>query len=446
MEDSSHDIINAQKSRDFAVDVLVKHEKSNESLRAVLRVSESNSRLSRNILSTARYLSLNVMRFLNTIDFILSRSSKRLDVNTLPPDIRQKLRLAIFEMRWDSTPLQDVVKDYFHEEIDYLGVLREARDFDLLKNTLRMQTSNKYSIQFSHPTFLIDTLLKHLGEPETIALLERNNLSPSQYIRVNNLKPNQQDLSEVLQSDGIFLDKVPNEDCIFFLKKGFSKLLKSKYYRESHVIIQDYASILAARCLNAKPGDTVWDVCAAPGMKTHVLEEMLQHQGRLVASDISPQRLNASILRSKKLGSRITQWIRCDATHPCLRDVDKILIDAPCTSTGKIWSHPSYKWRLNRNFLFGMMAIQNKILEGIVEAYQNLPNTEIVYSTCSLLPHEGESQIDSLLARNLIEMVNLPNFGSLGYTDFKCSEYVRRLFPHRHETDGFFIAKFKVKH
>jgi 16S rRNA (cytosine967-C5)-methyltransferase len=68
-----------------------------------------------------------------------------------------------------------------------------------------------------------------------------------------------------------------------------------------------------------------------------------------------------------------------------------------------------------------------------------------VYSTCSILPHEGESQIDSALSRHNIELLEPIVTGSPGYPGFKCSSMVRRLFPHLHGCNGFFIARMRIK-
>jgi 16S rRNA (cytosine967-C5)-methyltransferase len=91
-----------------------------------------------------------------------------------------------------------------------------------------------------------------------------------------------------------------------------------------------------------------------------------------------------------------------------------------------------------------IMSIQNKILDGILGAYSDRSGTEVVFATCSLLPHEGESQIDSALTRHPIELMEIPFEGSPGYSGFECSDKVTRLFPHRDNSNGFFIAKMRI--
>ncbi len=445
MDHSKYELRSIRKARKYAVDVLVKHQESDISLRAVLRRFEMEFSLKRDLSSKITYLTMNTMRFLNTIDFILSRSSRRLDINRLPPHIQQRLRLAVFEIRWATVQVDDVLSDYFSSRSKYEQILRKAKKINLEVVTRKMPSDNRISIIYSHPTFLVEILRKHLGNEDAIDLLRRNNQPPQRYIRINRLK-NHND--EILENSpvGVILQELPRNEDIFRLKEGLPKLLASELYKKSMILVQDYASVMAAKALQVKPGDTVWDACAAPGMKTQVMEEMLQGEGRIIATDISPRRIKTARKRSQDYGFKNTEWVLSDASNPCVLVADKILIDAPCTSTGMIWSHPYYKWRLNKHVLFSIMAIQNKILEGIINAYQDSPETEILYSTCSVLPHEGESQIDSLLDRDMIELLEVSNLGNNGYRGFKCSQRVRRMFPHKNETDGFFMAKFRVKH
>ena len=148
--------------------------------------------------------------------------------------------------------------------------------------------------------------------------------------------------------------------------------------------------------------------------------------------------------RLKSWGCSSAVWLLADAIECPITGADKILIDAPCTSTGMLQSHPSYKWRLNKRWLFSLMTIQSKLLEAIIQSYSDYPQTEIVYSTCSILPHEGESQIDSILERFHIELLDIEAIPGQGYSGFRCSKKVRRFFPHIHNTNGFFVAKFRI--
>ncbi|MCE7746735.1 MAG: hypothetical protein GPJ52_16530, partial [Candidatus Heimdallarchaeota archaeon] len=171
---------------------------------------------------------------------------------------------------------------------------------------------------------------------------------------------------------------------------------------------------------------------------------LMKSKGHLLANDLSYNRLKSTQQRFQSIGVNNIDWINSDSTNTPITKANKILIDAPCTSTGIIQSHPSYKWRLNKKWLFSIMTIQNKILEGILSRYSDRPGTEIVYATCSVLPHEGENQIDSLLERYDIELLDGPKQGLSGYANYKCTQKVKRFFPHIHKTNGFFISRFRI--
>jgi 16S rRNA (cytosine967-C5)-methyltransferase len=210
------------------------------------------------------------------------------------------------------------------------------------------------------------------------------------------------------------------------------------------VLVQDKGSVAVAYALDPRPGMKVWDACAAPGMKTQLLWELMEREGVLHATDINSVRLESAKKRAARLGYDEALFSEADAVEAPIEGADLILIDAPCTSTGMLRSHPSYKWRLNKKTMFSLMSIQNKILDGVLAAYADKPGTEIVYATCSLLPHEGESQIDSAMTRHSFDLLQIPLEGSEGYSGFECSDKVLRLFPHRHNSNGFFIAKLRI--
>jgi 16S rRNA (cytosine967-C5)-methyltransferase len=272
--------------------------------------------------------------------------------------------------------------------------------------------------------------------------MKANNEPSAHYLRFNWFKRSELDVVDRLRGQGLGLEKDADVEGLFRVGRNARLVVGSEYFRNGAVILQDKASVIAARILNARPGETVWDACAAPGMKTQLLWESMRGDGHLIATDMSLHRLRTAIRRAGFMGGESIEWLQTDASRSPVKNADKILIDAPCTSTGTLRRSPFFKWRLNKATLLTLMSIQNKILDGIVSAYSDRPGTEMVYATCSLLPHEGESQIDSLMSRFDIKLLDAGKLGSRGYPGFRCSTAVRRLFPHLHDTNGFFICRF----
>ncbi|MHA1929622.1 MAG: transcription antitermination factor NusB [Candidatus Thorarchaeota archaeon] len=438
---SSDDSTNAL-ARKESLNILVNFEKSHQSLRSFLREYLDQSALPRDVIGRIQSLALGVIRYRNTIDFILHRCSPYKILDRLSRIETNQLRLAIFEGRWFKTPIQ-FLRPLFVKKTS-LGLLEKGIVFDLHARTASMNKSNKYSILYSHPTFLVDTLIDKLGDSETISLLKANNAPDFSYVRVNKFHQNPDVVISALKEAGVLLKQDIDIPFLFLVQDGLRTLIDSPSFRSGDIFIQDKASVLTVTTLNPMPGDIVWDACAAPGMKTHLIWELMNGKGKLVASDASYQRLRNAQQRFKDYNLSEIEWTHIDSSKTSILGAKKILIDAPCTSTGMLRSHPSFKWRLNKNWLFSIMTIQNKILDGILSRYSDSPGTEIVYSTCSFLPHEGENQIDSVLERFNVELLDGSKIGQNGYSDFKCSDKVRRLFPHLHGTDGFFVAHLRV--
>ncbi|MFX1482839.1 MAG: RsmB/NOP family class I SAM-dependent RNA methyltransferase [Promethearchaeota archaeon] len=314
--------------------------------------------------------------------------------------------------------------------------------FDLDDATARLPLANRLSLKYSHPTFLVETLLDNLPLDSSTNLLKTSNQTRTYYIRPNTLLGSTNSVIEsIVDVRAETDDSLPK---VFRVVEGIDSVIRSQAYRDGQVIIQDKGSILIVDALDPKPGQIIWDTCAAPGMKTQLIAERMRGSGRIIATDVYKDRVKAGKKLSKIFNASQIEWAQADAAKPVIHTAEKILIDAPCTSTGSLQSYPSFKWRLNKESLFALMTVQNKILDAILTDYSDKPGTEIVFSTCSLLPHEGESQIDSIMKRYTIRLLTPFEYGDPGYPGFDCSKMVRRLFPHKHDCGGFFVAKFKV--
>ncbi len=431
-----------QSARSDVVELLVEHEKSASSMKAILRDMQIASIDSPDSLIHIQALALSVVRFKNTIDFILSRSLMKSKLQDLSIRHRNILRAAVFEGKWLHSDFTDILSLYPEIQTNFESELKRAIEISLDDVIESMPITNRLSLKYSHPTFLVKTLLDNLPLDDTVQLLKTNNQKRTYYVRPNRLYDNSESVLESLESVQFERDSDVPE--IFRVVGDVDSIVGSKLFKDGLVLIQDKASVITVNALDPQPGQKIWDACAAPGMKTQLIAEKLLGQGQIIATDVYEDRVKTGAELSKHLNASNIEWLQADATEPVVHDADKILIDAPCTSTGILQAYPSFKWRLNKNTLLALMTIQNKILDAVLSKYTNKPETEIVFSTCSILPHEGESQIDSAMSRHNIELLQPPEFGVPGYSGFNCSQKVRRLFPHKHNCSGFFIARLKI--
>ncbi|TFH10850.1 MAG: hypothetical protein E4H14_01720 [Candidatus Thorarchaeota archaeon] len=427
--------------RAATIEALNRFENASTSMKTLLREMQTTSPDSIDSQIHIQSLALSIIRFRNTLDYLLARALGRQIIQDLNVEEKNTLRLLVYEAKWLNSDIEDFISNYPNIK-HFERKLRKILSLDLDSAFQKMPEINRLSLLYSHPTFIVETLLDNLSVEDVVELLKANNQKRSYYIRPNLLY---KDAVAILDSlTDIHLEPERDLPNVSRIVQGIEHVVSSHHFREGRILIQDLASILVVKSLDPQPGEKVWDSCAAPGMKTQLIAELMQGQGEIIATDMYEERVRVAQERAQVLNASQVRWLQADATKPVVLDADRNLIDAPCTSTGILQAYPSFKWRLNKDTLFALMTIQNKLLDSILTAYSVRPGTELVFSTCSILPHEGESQIDSAMKHHDIELLEPYPYGDRGYPKFKCSKYVRRLFPHKHNTSGFFIAKMRI--
>lgn len=157
--------------------------------------------------------------------------------------------------------------------------------------------------------------------------------------------------------------------------------------------VQDAAAALPARLLDVKPGENVLDMCAAPGGKTL---QMAAAGAEVTALDISPARLKRVQENLDRTG--LTAQIIAEDALAHLGQYDAILLDAPCSATGTIRRHPDLPHAKDGSEFAGLMALQSEMIDHALTLLK--PNGRLVFCTCSVLPDEGECQIEEALERH----------------------------------------------
>jgi len=224
-------------------------------------------------------------------------------------------------------------------------------------------------------------------------------------------------------------------------------IARSEAYRDGKISIQDEASQMIPLLLNARPGQRVLDVCAAPGGKTITLALAVGARGSVVAADIHPHRLSELVEQIRRVGAKNVRVAGLDAAQPLpFRErFDRILVDAPCSGTGTLGRNPEIRWRLRVEDLGEFHRRQIALLENAVAALA--PGGVLVYATCSVEPEENEEVVNEFLASHPemrradageILSGHLIDGDAVGH--LVNSEGCFRTFPPEHQTDGFFGA------
>jgi 16S rRNA (cytosine967-C5)-methyltransferase len=186
--------------------------------------------------------------------------------------------------------------------------------------------------------------------------------------------------------------------------------------------VQDPSTLIAVDVLNPQPGESVLDMCAAPGGKTTYIAQKMQNRGQIIATDSSNVRLGLVTENCRRLGVSIVATLACEGAR-CLRgrQFDRVLLDAPCSNTGVMRRRVDLRWRIKPEEISRLAALQAKLLAGAAELTK--PGGVLVYSTCSLEPEENERVVEKL-----------PGF---------VLETQRATFPPHDQMDGAFVARLR---
>jgi 16S rRNA (cytosine967-C5)-methyltransferase len=207
------------------------------------------------------------------------------------------------------------------------------------------------------------------------------------------------------------------------------------------VSVQDAGAQLAAHLLDLAPGQRVLDACAAPGGKTaHILQ--LQPKVDLLAIDIDAERLALVRGTIERIGAEARVLVRDLSRSEALADetvFDRILLDAPCSSTGVIRRHPDIKLLRRAEDIEHLARLQRRLLE---QCFAKLaPSGRLVYATCSVLPDENEQVVQAFLASHPeLEVLPWPTSVSLPPGAIRQACGVQLLPGSAAGTDGFYYA------
>jgi len=439
-----------QKAKELAVKILSYYDKQHLSLKKAFSLVVKDSKYPLELRRTAFHYSIEIIRYLNSIDFIL-RKVVPIPLKDLPSPYKNILRLATFEYKFEKNATPNSISEYItlikrvinDQEIinQSKEVLEKIKSFNLIRYIKRLDTYNKLALAYSHPVWFIKKVAKLFDRDDLVQLLHTNNTPRPFWLRVNTLKCSVDYVLSSLKEEGIIVKQDKNYPIMLRVIKNKIPLPLSKAVTTGYAFIQDKASVLTIYALNPSENDIIWDACAAPGMKTVTISQFMKNQGLILATDYSLNRLRIAIENVKKAGAHNIEFIAANAKKVSINShIDKVLIDAPCSSSGVFQSDPEFKWRVTLKKLNTLVSTQRKILKGVL---RNLDEgTVVVYVTCSILPDEGEEQILWLLNNYDIELLPLNIEGNPGYPNYWFSKFVRRTYPFSNETKGFFISKF----
>ncbi|AEK72957.1 tRNA/rRNA cytosine-C5-methylase [Thermococcus sp. 4557] len=386
------------------------------------------------------------------IDFIINSVLKGSSVEDLDPYIANLLRIGTFEIHFRKVPpavATDSIIRVVKERFDFSrakfvnALMHSIEKFDVESALKRLKERDRIewlSVRFSHPRWYVEYAVELLGYDEAVRLLLSNNRPQRYYVRANTLKVDVDSLRDYLEENGVRTALTPVPDVLKILEYK-TPVTRLDWYREGKFVIQDLASAYVAHVLAPEPGERVLDLAAAPGSKTFHAAALMENKGEIIAVDYSYDRLMRMKEKMKLLGIKNVKLVHADGqSFKDKAKFDKIILDAPCSSSGTYRQFPEVKWRFDENKIKRIVNVQRNMLRN---AYENLrKGGEMTYSTCSIRIDEDEENVLFAIEKVGLELLDYPfDWGDRGFLEI--GDRVFRAWTHKHDCNGFFIAKMR---
>ena len=413
------------------------------------------------------------------IDYIIDSYSK-VTVDKMKPVIREILRSAVYQIRFmDSVPDSAVCneavklaqrKGFYSLKPFVNGVLRTiAREWKNLKLPSREENLVRYlSVRYSMPETLVNRWLADYGEEKTEKILADFLTEKPITVRCRTHKFPQEEIYQSLIDQGVEVKPAPYLPYAYEIS-NYNHILALDAFIHGKIQVQDVSSMLVAEVANPQKGDYIIDMCAAPGGKATALGAALNDTGFLLANDISTSRARALLRNLELFGMKnmlVTDEKPAKLAQRFPAFFNKILLDAPCSGEGMFRKEEA----LARDWTPEKSAELSDIQKDLVLKAADMlrPGGMLLYSTCTFSPCEDEEVVAYLLRQRpdmeLMEMPGYEGFSSgrpeyAGTADTSDSEIALslnafnpeelqkcvRIFPHKMDGEGHFLALFRKK-
>ncbi len=386
-----------------------------------------------------------------TLDYIIRKLSsvpfRKIEVSTLII-----LRLGIYQILYmdrvpDSAAVNECVKlakekKLFKSSGFINGLLRSflraEKEYALPPEN---DKNRRWSVIYSCPEYLVKLWRDSYGDEITEEILKSLSGRPPLCIHTNTLIVTPEELIEKLSHEGVSAEKSEVLDDLLNVTHS-GAVDKLSAYRRGEFFVQDESSAICAAVTGVKSGDTVFDVCSAPGGKAFAMAMLMKGEGSIRAFDVHLHKMKliesgAYRLKIKNLKASL----RDAATDKELDErADVVLCDVPCSGFGIIRRKPEIRYRKEQNFA-ELPPLQYEILSNSARLVKE--GGTLVYSTCTLNPEENGEVCKKFLLNHpefRAKDIILPK-GIEHRTDEPRNELT--MFPHEQGGDGFFVATFE---
>ena len=393
----------------------------------------------------ATALCYGVLQNRSMLEHVLQTASSR-PLRKIEPKVLDILRLSAYQLLYlDKIPPSAAVNEGV-SLCRSLGFSRAAGFVNaLLRHIAAMPSlpavsgspAERLSIQYSHPRWLVDSLINLLGENETEAFLRCDNAPAPVVMQVNTLRADIAEVQSLLALDRITAERHPFlPDCLTADVTG--DLRQTSAFQKGLFFVQDAAANMAIRAAQPETMQRILDVCAAPGGKSFAAAILSGNRAEITACDLHEKKLARIAAGAERLGLLIQTRAEDASVYRSEKagKYDLVIADVPCSGFGVIRKKPDIRYK-DPSAFSGLPEIQYRILSNVSEYVR--PDGVLLYSTCTVRPEENQEIVMRFLAEN-------PSFLPEDFTaenGCKSEEGMLQFWPQRHDTDGFFAAKLR---
>ncbi len=385
------------------------------------------------------------------LDYIIGKFSS-VKIKKLSANVLVLLRIGIFQiMKLDRVPDSAAVDECvrlagklaYRSKGFINGVLRSVvREKENI--ALPQKTAERLSVQYSFPMPLVEYFISLYGEDRAEAMMEAMCRSPQMHVRVNTLKASARQVRMQLEQAGVAVADGRFDDALILSGTDITAL---EAYKAGQITAQGAGSMTAVRALDAKPGMTVLDMCAAPGGKSVYIAQRAEDDCKLHAFDIHEHKIALIAQTAARMGIKSIVSACADAAVPMPvfeARADRVLVDAPCSGLGIIGKKPDIKYAWSAEKEEALAALQLKILD-TCKSYVK-PGGILVYSTCTIGEKENLGVVRAFLAENPeFSLCDMTEALPCGVQKPTAKEGYAAFFPDTDGMDGFFVCKMMRK-
>lgn len=394
-----------------------------------------------------------------TLDFAISQISST-PLNKIKPLVRNLLRMTAYQILFmeteDYAACNCAVKIVRTRGLNGLAGFVNAVSRNLVRKREELLSTindtsdrTKLGIKYSIPDIIIDLWKPYLSEERMKSAFEYFVTENRTSIRTNLSKTEPEALKQSLLGDNI---EVSEGACTpgCFKIDGYDSLLSIEAFNRGEFQVQDESSALVGIIAGIKAGDTVLDVCAAPGGKTiHVADILLaaggkENPGKVISCDITDRKVSKIRENIKRCGFdnvevKIADAEEFDESFEGIADV--LIADLPCSGLGIIGKKPDIKYHTDQQKLDELVLTQRRILKNIVRYVK--PGGTMIFSTCTVNRKENEENVSFICREAGFKPVSMNDLLPEKLRSDKTEAGMLQLIPGEFGTDGFFISKLR---